>query len=136
MQAKRREFIHWVEGFGFGAIILLGWLAEVLGMPHLLFAEADTYNWSRPIIRTAVVLCVWALVHVATRRLLKRLYHLEEYLRICAWCRKLNHEGKWMTMENYFGSAYATKTSHGVCPECSRMLENPTSRSPISVRRH
>ena len=130
MQAKPREFILWIEGFGFGTIIVLGWLTEILGVPHLLFAEPDTFNWTRPILRTLVILCVWALVHIATRRLLKRLHHLQEYLRICAWCRKLNHEGEWMTMENFFGSAYATKTSHGVCPECSKKLENPT-RPPI-----
>ena len=128
MQARRRELILWIEGVGFGLIIVLGWLAEILGMPAILFSEPAVMNWSRPILKTAVILCVWAAVHIATRRLLKRLHHLEDYLRICAWCRKMDHEGKWVTMEDYFGSAFATRTSHGVCPECSQKLENSASR--------
>ena len=128
MQARRRELILWIEGVGFGLIIVLGWLAEIFGMPAILFSEPAVMNWSRPILKTAIILCVWAAVHIATRRLLKRLHHLEDYLRICAWCRKMDHEGKWMTMEDYFGSAFATRTSHGVCPECSQKLENSAGR--------
>jgi hypothetical protein len=28
------------------------------------------------------------------------------------------HEGEWLDMETYFKSKFATKTSHGMCPEC------------------
>jgi hypothetical protein len=124
MQLKQRVSILWIEGFGFGLIIGLSWLTELLHMPHFFFAEPAVVNWGRPLLRTAVVLCVWAAVHVSTRQLLKRLHYLEEYLRICAWCRKMDHEGKWVTMEDYFGSAFSTQTSHGVCPECSKKLED------------
>ena len=128
MKTKRRETILWVEGFGFGLIIVLAWMTEIMRLPHFIFAEPADFNWGRPLLKTAVILSVWAVVHLATRRLLERLHHLEEYLRICAWCRKMDHNGDWMTMEDYFGSAFATKTSHGVCPECSRMLETSGPR--------
>ena len=122
---KQREIILWVEAFAFGLIILLGWLTEIFRLPHYLFSEPEITNWARPLLKTGVVMCVWAAVHVATQRLLKRLHHLEEYLRICAWCRKLEHGGEWMPLEDYFGSAFATKTSHGVCPDCSHQLAAP-----------
>jgi hypothetical protein len=86
-------------------------------------------------LRTVVIVCVWAVVHIATHRLLKRLHHLEEYLRVCAWCRKMDHQGKWVTMEDYFQSAFATQASHGVCPECSRTLANPETRQPFKAVR-
>jgi hypothetical protein len=135
MQTKRREFILWIEGFAFGLIILLGWLTEILRVPHFLFAEPAVANWGRPLLKTLVVVSVWTAVHIATRRLLNRLHHLEEYLRICAWCRKMDHEGEWMTIEDYFGSAFATKTSHGVCPECSRNLEKSVSGGRVATVR-
>lgn len=71
---------------------------------------------------------VWASVHLATRRLLKRLHHLEEFLRICGWCRKVCHDGEWLEMEKYFRSKFATKTSHGMCPECLKKKKEELSQ--------
>lgn len=129
MQTKRREIILWVEGIGFSLIIALGWAAEIFRVPHVLFSEPETFNWARPVLKTVVVLCVWAAVNYATRRVLQRLHELEEYLRICAWCRKIDHDGQWMTIETYFGSAFATQTTHGICPECTTKIKNQTPRA-------
>jgi hypothetical protein len=57
-------------------------------------------------------------VHLLTRRLLKRLHYLVEFLRVCSWCRKVCYHDEWLEMEKYFSSKFATKTSHGMCPEC------------------
>jgi hypothetical protein len=122
MTSKPREFILWIEGIGFSFIIAIVWATEILQVPHLLFAEPPSFHLARPILRSVVIMCVWAAVHISTRRLLKRLHKLEEYLLICAWCRKIGHEGDWMTMEKYFGSAFSTPTTHGICPECSKRV--------------
>jgi hypothetical protein len=110
--------ILWVEAFGFSILIAFSWLTEVTRIPHLLFGEPFTPNWHRAILRTLVITLIWTWVHLATRRLLKRLHHLEEFLRICSWCRKVCHGGDWLTLEEYFNSKFATHTSHGMCPEC------------------
>jgi hypothetical protein len=118
-QIKDKEnSILWIEAFGFSLLIALCWLTEVIRIPHVLFGEAFTPDWRRATLRTVVILLVWAWVHVATRRLLKRLHYLEEFLRICGWCRRVCHDGEWLTMEEYFNSKFATQTSHGMCPEC------------------
>jgi hypothetical protein len=126
--------ILWVEAFGFSFIIALSWLTEAMRIPHFLFGEPFTPNWHRAMLRTVVILLVWAWVHLATRRLLRRLHHLEEFLRICSWCRKVCHDGEWLAMEDYFNSKFATRTSHGMCPECLKKKveeltpkENPPS---------
>jgi hypothetical protein len=115
---KKWNPILWVEGFGFSFIIALSWLTELMRLPHFVFGEPFTPNWHRAMLRTVVVGLVWAWVHVATKRLLRRLHHLEEFLRICGWCRKVCHGGEWLTMEEYFNSKFSTQTSHGMCPEC------------------
>jgi hypothetical protein len=115
---KKWNPILWVEGFGFSFIIALSWLTEAIRIPHFIFGEPFVANWHRAMLRTLVVSLVWLWVHLATTRLLKRLHYLEEFLRICGWCRKVCHEGEWLTMENYFNSKFATRTSHGMCPEC------------------
>jgi hypothetical protein len=125
---KPREFILWVEGFGFSLIIVFAWLTEILQLPHLFFAEPAASNWSRALLRTCVVLGVWLAVHIYTRRLLQRLHQLEEFLRICSWCRKIEHDGQWVTMEEFFGSELATKMTHGICPQCTPALEKTDRR--------
>ena len=71
-------------------------------------------------MRTVVVLAIWFWVRAGTKRVLKRLHHLEEFLLICSWCRKVGHEGEWLTFEQYFGSKFDTETSHGICEECAK----------------
>jgi hypothetical protein len=123
--------ILWIEAFGFSLIIALSWLTEAIRAPHLLFGEPFEPNWHRALLRTVVVLVIWMWVHLATRQLLKRLHYLEEFLRVCSWCRKVEHAGEWMPMENYFNSKFATKTSHGMCPEClQKKREELTTENP------
>ena len=136
MTSNRRESILWVEGIGFGSMIVLVWTMELVQVPQFLFAESSGINWSRVAMRSTVICLVWLLVHLSTRRLLKRLHHLEEYLRICAWCQKIGHDGKWMTLHEYMGSTFATKMTHGVCPDCSRdMVKSSTPTKPPFAQR-
>jgi hypothetical protein len=65
-----------------------------------------------------MVLLIWAWVYFLTRRLLKRLHYLEEYLRICSWCRKVCDHDEWLKLEDYFSTRFSMRTSHGMCPEC------------------
>lgn len=107
------------EALGFCLMLLFVWVAEIAGVPHRFFGETEGFVWTRVLFRTAIILAIWFWVYLTTRRLLRRLYHLEEYLLVCSWCRKVGHEGKWLTMEEYFGSRLSTETSHGICPECA-----------------
>lgn len=115
---KRWNSILWVEACGFSLIIVLSWLTEFFRFPHLLFGESFAPNYERAVLRTIVILLVWVWVHLVTRRLLKRLHYLEEFLRICGWCRKVCIDGQWVTMESYFNSQFSTHTTHGMCPDC------------------
>jgi hypothetical protein len=114
------DHILWRVGAGFAIIIALCWLFEILQVPHRYFGEAAGFNWPRVLVRTVVLFSVWTWMHVTVRQLLKRLHHLEEFLLVCSWCRKLCHDGHWLTTEEYFGSRFETETSHGMCPACSR----------------
>ena len=117
---KTADSILRQETLGFSLIIVLLWAVEVFQLQHVLFGERSSFNWQRAVVRTAVVLLIWVWVYIATKRMLKRLHQLEEFLLVCSWCRKVGHEGKWLTMEEYFGSKFATETSHGICPECAK----------------
>jgi hypothetical protein len=110
--------VLWVEAIAFSLLIVMSWLTEILRIPHLLYGENFTPDWRRAALRTLVILVIWLWVFLATRKLLKRLHYLEEFVRVCSWCRNVCHEGEWIAMEKFFNSRFATKTSHGMCPAC------------------
>ena len=118
MKSKNENSILWIESFGFSLLIALSRLTEAARLPHVIYGEAFTVNYNRAMIRSLVILLVWSWVHKATKRLLKRLHYLEEFLRICSWCRRVDHEGKWLELEMYFSSKFDTTTTHGMCPDC------------------
>jgi len=110
--------ILWVEAIAFSLLIVMSWLTEILRIPHLLYGEDFTPDWRRAALRSLVILVIWLWVFLATRKLLRRLHYLEEFMRVCGWCRNVCHEGEWIAMEKFFNSKFATKTSHGMCPDC------------------
>ena len=117
---RRRNSILWVEAAGFSLLIFMSWMTEIFKIPHLIFGEPYIPNWHRAILRTIVIGGIWLWVFIITHRLLKRLHYLEEFLRICSWCRKVCHNEEWLGLEAYFSSKFATRTSHGMCPECMK----------------
>jgi hypothetical protein len=136
MKKRKENSILWVEAFGFSLLIVLSWLTEAIRIPHFIFGEEFVANWHRALLRTVIILLIWAWVHLATKRLLKRLHYLEEFLRICSWCRKVDHAGEWLDMEMYFSSKFATPTTHGMCPHCLekkiREIENGNHQEPAT----
>ncbi len=131
-QKRRRNSILWVEAGGFSLIIVMSWLTELFRIPHYLFGESFVPNWHRAILRTLVIGAIWIWVYWITRRLLRRLHYLEEFLRICSWCRKVCHDDEWLGLEAFFNSKFATRTSHGMCPEClkKKVLELSPDEKP------
>ncbi len=77
-----------------------------------------------------IILWVAITVILSTRKLLDRLHYLEGFLRVCAWCRKVDHDGHWLTLEGYFNQRFNTKTSHGMCPECFARVSQETEGAP------
>jgi hypothetical protein len=114
----RSNRVLWVEATAFSLLIGLSWLTEALRFPHLIYGEQFTPDWRRAALRTLVILVIWLWVFLATRKLLKRLHYLEEFLRVCSWCRKVNYQDQWLGMEKFLNSKFDTKTSHGMCPDC------------------
>jgi hypothetical protein len=120
MTPKSGRTILQREAFGFAALILCVWIAEFIHLPHLLFGEAAVVSWTRALLRSVLILLIWGGVYLMTRQLVRRLHELEEFLRLCSWCRRIEHDGNWLTIEEFFDSRLATETSHGICPECAR----------------
>ncbi len=119
----------WYECFGFGLILLISWIHKLVDLPHLVLGgEAHANRWRDSLMETMLILLIWAFVVSLTKRLVERLHYLEGLLRICAWCRKVGHGEKWMRLEDYLAEGFQIGTTHGVCPDCLKKMEEDTQR--------
>lgn len=108
---KTAAGILWCEAAGFLLLILMSWLDEY----HA--------SWHESAVESAAVAGVGIVVLYLTKRLVARLYYLEGFVRVCAWCRKIDRDDKWIPLEQYFSEGFNTKTTHGMCPECAALLK-------------
>jgi len=69
-------------------------------------------------METAAITIVGIVVISFTKCLMQRLFYLDGFLRVCAWCRKIGRDGEWSSLEDYFDRGFDIQTSHGMCPEC------------------
>ncbi len=115
---KKPQRILLIENLGFLALVLLSWANEFLDLPRIAFGGNTQVNWRESAMETLLVLIVWALAYVATKKLLARLYYLEGFLRVCAWCRKIGQDDDWVPVEQFFATGFDVTATHGICPAC------------------
>ncbi len=85
----------------------------------MIFREYPfTWRFGQSTLGMLLVLGVWFVVSTSTRRLLDRIFYLEEFMRVCAWCHHIDYKGQWMPMEDFMQQGFDTPTSHGICPKC------------------
>jgi len=118
------------QNLGFLAIIMLCYLDELLKLPSLVFSDHPfAFVYRRPTLEMLLFLAVWLLVSSSTRRLLKRLRQLEGFMRVCAWCRRIDYKGEWVRLEDFMQQGFDTPTTHGICPECLKRQKEAYERS-------
>ncbi len=107
------------QNLGFLAVIVLCFLDELLQLPALIFSgHPFVFVYRRPTLEMLLFLAVWLLVASSTRRLLTRVKHLERFMRMCAWCRRIDYKGQWMPLEDFLQEGFDTPTTHGICHDC------------------
>ena len=113
------------QNVGFLAVIILCFLDELLQLPSLIFSgHPFVVLYRRPTLEMLLFLAVWLLVSNSTRRLLRQVRQLEDFLRVCSWCRRIDYKGEWMPLEEFMEQGFDTPTTHGICPECLRQKKD------------
>jgi hypothetical protein len=107
LNSQSRNRVLWIEDAGFLLLIIMSWL--------------DQYHesWQESAVESSAVLLVWLFVHIFTRRLISRLHYLEGFLRICAWCNKIEHQNNWIPLDQFLDKGLGTQATHGMCPVCA-----------------
>jgi hypothetical protein len=108
----------------FMIMLPLMWLDEVINLNLLLpWLPPMSPELQEYIIETSVILIIAMAVITTTVIVLKRIRRIERFLRVCAWCRKVWVDGKWVLFEEYALSKHLLRSSHGICDECMTGIE-------------
>jgi hypothetical protein len=110
--------VLWYEIGAFGLLIALSWADELLGLPARLFGGPHSPNIPEAVLESLAILAVAIPVTVRTRRVVKRLFYLEQFLQVCASCQKVQQGRHWIPIAEFFKQRFDATTSHGMCPEC------------------
>ena len=118
------------QNIGFLGIMTICYLDELLKLPTLLFSENPfAFLFRRSTLDILLVLTVWFLVSTSTRRILERIRYLEKFMRVCAWCRRINFKGEWMPLEEFMRQGFDTPTTHGICTVCLEKQQAAVERA-------
>jgi len=125
MMLRKRDWgvIAGEAGLFFIVLIVL-YLDEYVDLPyHMLGAAQTPYRPQEYVLESLSVLVVAIIVIMVTYIILRRTARLERFLRVCAWCRKVWVNEKWVSFEEYALKRHSLKSSHGICDECVDRLE-------------
>lgn len=82
-----------------------------------------------------MILVLAISIVIATLWIFRRLRILEDFIRVCAWCRKVQIADQWISFEDYMNLQHDVKSTHGICPECrgSASKRSPAEEKTASV---
>ncbi len=117
---KVKPWLVACEAAGFLLVFLLIWLDETVDLPYLLLGAPPTpLRLSEALLESICILVIGGSVVGSTLWLFKQIEKLESYIIICAWCRKVKVDERWITIEAYLQEKNNLQTTHGLCPTCA-----------------
>jgi len=84
-------------------------------------AEMETVR-TRQLSLVTGLLAVQGIFVVALIWLGRRVAQLKRLVTVCAWSRKIRHNGEWMSFEEYLTRVYGVRLTHGISPEMAQKL--------------
>jgi hypothetical protein len=123
-----RQVVYWQkallwQSLGFLIVLVLTWSDAIFDLAHVILGLPHReFDINRTAITTVVILFLWILSGYKIYLVVSRLSYLESFLHVCAWCRKIEYNDRWLSLEAHFTQKTGGKVSHGICPECSEKM--------------
>jgi len=108
------------EIIGFAILIVISWLDEWVGLSALFIGGIHAPNYREALFETLAIITVAIPICVRTKWIADRLLYLEGFLRVCAWCGRVEDS--------------EIRTTHGICPACSAAEKRKAKRRALAGR--
>jgi hypothetical protein len=135
-----RQLVYWQrallwQSIGFLIVVVLTWSDAIFDLAHVILGlpHRDT-DINRTALVTVVLILLWMFSAYKIYLVVSRLSYLESFLHVCAWCRKIENNDQWLSLEAHFTQKTGGRVSHGICPECSTRLTHQSSADTASTQ--
>jgi hypothetical protein len=134
-----RQLVYWQkallwQSLGFLIVVVLTWSDALFDLAHLILGLPHRDgDMNRTAITTVVILLLWMFSAYKIYLVVSRLSYLESFLHVCAWCRRIEHNDRWLSLEAHFAQKTGGQVSHGICPECAERIKRQAGESSASA---
>lgn len=131
-----RQIVQWQRallwhGVGFLTLLVLTWCDALFDLMHYLLGYPPSVDdMGEVIAKTSIIIFLWIGSAYKLYQIVSRLSYLENFLRVCAWCRRIQHQEMWLSLEDHIQQHTGGKVSHGVCPECAARFRQESGGLP------
>jgi CHASE3 domain sensor protein len=74
-------------------------------------------------LNTGLITLAVLLAGVGAWLLLNRVHELEQLITVCAWTRRVQWQGRWLTFEEYFTKRFNLHFTHGISDEAAQKVK-------------
>jgi hypothetical protein len=118
------------HGLGFTTLLVLTWCDSMFDLMHYLLGYPPrTADMGEIVIKSGVIVLLWMGSAYKLYLIVSRLSYLENFLRVCAWCRRIQHQNMWLSLEEHFQQRTGATVSHGICPKCAERFKQDIDAS-------
>jgi hypothetical protein len=129
VEAPPKQVMYWRRAIlwhslGFMTILILTWCDSMFDLVHRLFgAPAERVeDFNETAVKLVVIVLLWIFSAYKLYKIVSRLNYLEKFLHVCAWCRRIEYENSWFSLEDHFRKQTGGQTTHGICPQCAKRV--------------
>jgi hypothetical protein len=121
--------MHWQKallwhGLGFVMLLVLTWCDALIDLTNYVRGlPPRSPDINEVAMKTVVIIFLWMGSAYKLYRIVSRLSYLEKFLHVCAWCRKIQHQDLWLSLEEHFQQKSGGAVSHGICPQCAERFK-------------
>ena len=129
MTPPPQSALHWQKAIfwlsmGFVTILVLTWADAFFDFANFLAGSPQQpENATETAIKTVVILMLWIFSAYKVYRIVSRLSYLENFVHLCAWCKRIEQNNEWLSLEEHFMKSSGQSVSHGMCPECAAKVK-------------
>lgn len=116
-------------------ILQLGRLLQQQEFSDLAHASASAAARAEIIesLNTAFIAMSVALMAAGAWWLLRRVRDLEGLITVCAWTRRVQWQGRWVSFEEYLLNRFHLHCTHGICDEAAEKMRKDAAQLILSL---
>lgn len=66
--------------------------------------------------------------------LFRRMREIEGLITVCAWTRRVQWQGRWISFEEYLARRFNLRCTHGICDEAAQQMRDEMSKTQVQTQ--